>query len=148
MDKKQYKREYDKKYYKKNKEKVKQNRLKHRDKLLQYQKEYHKTETFKKSHRIEKRSQYNKEWKKNNPLKAKKSQARGNWKRRGLAMDTFEYVWSIYLVEKKCHLCNYQFKELKEKRMDHCHQTHQYRGIMCNYCNWRKIKLMCSVSIQ
>lgn len=34
-----------------------------------------------------------------------------------------------------CSLCKYVFSHHKEKRIDHCHLTGEYRGCLCNRCN-------------
>ena len=117
MDKKELNKISVKKYRDNNPEKVKESYNKWRSKNK------------------EKRNQYLKEWNKNNPEKAEKNSCKNRWKRRGLNMDTFNYVYSIYKIEKHCHLCNKEFKNKKDKNMDHCHVTNEYRAILCRNCN-------------
>ncbi len=68
-----------------------------------------------------------------------------NWKRRGLNMDTFEEVYEKYLHTSHCELCSVEFEKQnngKQKCMDHCHTTGQFRNIVCRNCNMNVIKLI------
>jgi len=35
----------------------------------------------------------------------------------------------------ECVVCGYEFINDTEKTVDHCHNTKQIRGILCNHCN-------------
>ena len=102
----------------------------------------------------EERKEYMKEYRKNNKEKianktreykikwnttpeAKKAQTKGNWKSRGLDMDTFYYVYPIYINTTHCDRCNVLLEGIgsNKKCMDHCHATGMYRNTICNSCN-------------
>jgi hypothetical protein len=67
----------------------------------------------------------------------KKTTARRNWKKRGLDMDTFYYVYPIFLNAKNCERCGVEFEGRGNNRkcMDHCHSTGMFRNIVCHRCN-------------
>jgi len=60
-----------------------------------------------------------------------------SWKRRGLDMDTFYYVYPIYINTTHCDRCNVLLEGIgsNKKCMDHCHATGMYRNTICNSCN-------------
>jgi len=37
--------------------------------------------------------------------------------------------------EGKCLICGNEFKDSKDKHVDHCHKTNRVRGILCSHCN-------------
>jgi len=69
----------------------------------------------------------------------KKTYTKTKWKSRGLDMDTFYYVYPIYLNATHCDHCNVQFERIgrNQKCMDHCHATGMFRNIVCRACNQR-----------
>ena len=68
---------------------------------------------------------------KNDPKKHRKSQ----WKKSGLNMDNFEQIYTKYISTTHCELCNIEFKKTTERRMDHDHETGEFRNIVCGKCN-------------
>ena len=69
--------------------------------------------------------------------KGKKAYTKRNWKKRGLDMDTFYYVYPIFLNAKNCERCGVEFegRGSNQKCMDHCHSTGMFRNIVCRNCN-------------
>ena len=70
--------------------------------------------------------------------KGRKAYTKKNWKKRGLDMDTFYYVYPIFLNATHCERCGIEFQEGnngKQKCMDHCHVTGIFRNIICRNCN-------------
>lgn len=70
--------------------------------------------------------------------KGKKVNTKKQWARRGLDMDTFYYVYPIYLKETNCQRCGIEFSgknDGKGKCMDHCKTTGMFRNIVCRNCN-------------
>tara|TARA_R110000824_G_scaffold344335_1_gene530971 strand:- start:3383 stop:3697 length:315 start_codon:yes stop_codon:yes gene_type:complete len=60
------------------------------------------------------------------------------WKKRGLDMDTFYYVYPIYLTSTNCERCGILFSGKNDgggKCMDHCKTTGIFRNIICRNCN-------------
>ena len=53
-------------------------------------------------------------------------------------MDNFEEIYNNYINAKHCELCNKQFQNTRDRQMEHCHATGQFRNIVCNNCNSRK----------
>jgi len=64
-----------------------------------------------------------------------------NWKRIGLK-ETNEKILEIYegsIRASHCELCGNAFKSLRDRHMDHCHETGKFRNIVCRKCNLSKI---------
>ena len=57
------------------------------------------------------------------------------WKKLGLIMDNFEEIYNNYIIATHCDLCGLKFKNTRERQMDHCHETGQFRNIVCRSCN-------------
>ena len=67
-----------------------------------------------------------------------KSKTKASWKKYGLIIDNFEHIYQEYIHTTHCQLCNKQFENTKDRQMDHCHKTGQFRNIVCNKCNQLK----------
>ena len=68
----------------------------------------------------------------------KKSEAKFKWKSRGLKPEHFEHAWSEYKKSTCCDWCAKDYKSNFDKQMDHCHNTGDFRNILCKDCNgWR-----------
>ena len=71
--------------------------------------------------------------------KGQKSERKKLWKKRGLNMDTFYYVYPIFLNATHCDHCNVELNDIKnhknQKCMDHCHATGMFRNVVCRNCN-------------
>ena len=70
--------------------------------------------------------------------KGQKSMRKKLWKKRGLDMDTFYYVYPIYLNTTHCDRCNVLLTNDNsgtQKCMDHCHATGMFRNVICRNCN-------------
>ena len=73
-----------------------------------------------------------------NTVKGRKAYIKRNWKKRGLNMDTFYYVYPIFLKATHCERCGVEFEDNKgrnQKCMDHCHSTGMFRNVVCRNCN-------------
>jgi len=120
-------KEYQKEYYLKNREKVlqreKQYQLKNKEKIQEYkkkhQKEYNKSEIYKKSHRI------------------------FGWKKQGIIFHDWDLLYEIYLQTTHCDNCNClltydRYFRKTTKCMDHDHSitdNENVRNILCHSCN-------------
>ena len=67
-----------------------------------------------------------------------KSITKRSWKRNGLITDNFEEIYNKYIYATHCQLCNKQFEKSLDRQMEHCHETGQFRNIVCNKCNHKK----------
>jgi len=67
-----------------------------------------------------------------------KSFTRCNWARQGLNLYNFEEIYNKYIYATHCQLCNKQFATQRERYMEHCHKTGEFRNIVCNSCNQKK----------
>ena len=99
-------------YYQENKEKI-------YDKTKQYQKEYRQTPEGIKSNRI------------------------SNWKITGLICDDIDGLYEHYLKTTHCDECGVELTYDKiststTKCMDHCHETGEFRNILCHSCNIKR----------
>ena len=50
-------------------------------------------------------------------------------------MVLFIMILMIFMRATHCDLCDKQFKNTKDRHLDHCHETGHFRKIVCNMCN-------------
>jgi len=62
-----------------------------------------------------------------------RARTKSNWKTQGLIGD-LDAVYDIYLATTKCMRCSVPVSG-RNKCMDHCHDTGEYRAVLCNSCN-------------
>ena len=67
-----------------------------------------------------------------------KSTTKARWKKRGLNMDNFEEIYNKYIYATHCDLCNKLFPNTLDRQMEHDHNTHEFRNIVCKSCNQLK----------
>ena len=67
-----------------------------------------------------------------------KNLTKASWKRQGLIMDHFEQIYNDYIMQTNCELCNKKFACSRDRQMEHCHETGEFRNIVCRGCNQRK----------
>ena len=58
-----------------------------------------------------------------------------NWKKRGINDDDIDSVYDYYLLQTNCMICNKEFKNSRDRHLDHDHDTGEIRYICCNFCN-------------
>lgn len=46
-----------------------------------------------------------------------------------------QYLLLEELADNKCQICGEEFKDEKDKHLDHCHKTKNIRGLLCTECN-------------
>ena len=57
-----------------------------------------------------------------------------------------EKVIDLYNTNN-CHICENEFKNNKDKHIDHCHETNKVRGVLCANCNHALGKFQDNISI-
>ena len=114
------------------KEYMKEYKLKNKEKLTLQRKEYYQKNK-------EKIISYQKEYRKDNP-ECKKRETIYDWKRRGLICEDYDKLYDYYLSVEECENCGIELNLDKGTRkcMDHCHDTGEFRNILCNYCNFMR----------
>jgi hypothetical protein len=147
-------KEYQKEWYKKNREKIikkrKEYREKNKEKIKEYDREWYKknkADIIKKS----------KEWYENNKEKIKKCKEEyrktpkgkkiktiSRWKSRGIIADDYNEWYEKYINCNECNFCHKEFKNTKDKHLDHNHSINyceNIRGILCCSCNVKDVFL-------
>ncbi len=81
----------------------------------------------------EKRAAYNKEFAKT-PIGIKTHKL-SSWKRIGLITDDIDPIYERYMNSTNCECCGNEYKNKRDKHMDHCHKTGKFRNILCRNCN-------------
>tara|TARA_R110002096_G_scaffold13962_1_gene48937 strand:+ start:1669 stop:1995 length:327 start_codon:yes stop_codon:yes gene_type:complete len=73
----------------------------------------------------------------------KKAMRIHNWKSRGVLHDNFDELYEKYLNTELCESCSCVLTTDKKNTsthrcLDHCHETGQFRNVICNGCNLRR----------
>jgi len=64
-----------------------------------------------------------------------KCQTIRDWKKYGLIYDDYNELYEVYIKTMNCQHCNKEFKNSKDRCMDHDHITGLFRSIVCKACN-------------
>jgi type IV secretory pathway VirB4 component len=108
-------KQYKKEWYEKNKEKLLQQYKEYRENNKEKVKEYRQTDNRKKSNRI------------------------NTWKHKGVKSEDFDKLYEKYINTKNCEKCNVELVEgnygYNKRCLDHCHETGEFRFVLCNTCN-------------
>ena len=104
---------------------------KNRDKILEKQQQYQRERDS------EKKKEYQREWYKKNKNRLKQAQKESRekhglkWKCSNYNIPIEEVEQAIEYQNKRCAIC----KKKKPLVIDHCHNTKQFRGLLCRECN-------------
>lgn len=84
------------------------------------------------------RTEYQKQWRRDNPEKYKAQQDRSNTKTRykkfGITKEIFDKMFLAQ--DSRCAICETtENTSSKDWAIDHCHRTGEVRGILCHHCN-------------
>ena len=66
---------------------------------------------------------------------------KGKWKSRGSIFENdlaFSIVYKRYIFARECELCQKTFTKLRDRQMEHDHDTGKFRNVVCQKCNGRK----------
>jgi hypothetical protein len=67
-----------------------------------------------------------------------KRMTKASWRKIGLKTDNFDEIYNKYIYATHCDLCGKEFMKSINRNMDHCHNTGEFRNIVCRKCNGRK----------
>lgn len=67
--------------------------------------------------------------------KGRRSNIIGLWKFRGVVGDLHHLYDNFYINETHCWVCSSEFKNSKDRCMDHDHITGDFRQTICQRCN-------------
>jgi len=91
------------------------------------------------------KKEYNKEYRLKNKeklkeyrqsTKGKKIRTILDWKRNGLIIgDNIDEIYDRYINSTKCELCGNEYKNTKDRHLDHDHKTGLFRNVVCHSCN-------------
>ena len=105
-----------------------------------------------KEKRKERNKEYKREYRKNNKDKIKewdqsptglKIRRIQNWKNSGVIHNDFNELYEKYINTEFCELCNCKLTVDKintktTRCLDHCHETGEFRNVICNSCNVKR----------
>jgi len=64
-----------------------------------------------------------------------------NWKKLGIKFnDNFDEWYTRSINSNECEKCNKPYKSLRDRQLDHDHNTGEPRNILCNSCNQKTDK--------
>jgi len=58
-----------------------------------------------------------------------------DWKRQGIVDTDYSALYDAYLKETNCYICGNEFKNSRDRHLDHDHDTGEVRYICCSNCN-------------
>ena len=58
-----------------------------------------------------------------------------NWKRLGIIDEDLSTLYDYLIKETNCMICFKEYKNSKDRQLDHDHDTGEIRYICCNNCN-------------
>ena len=60
-----------------------------------------------------------------------------SWKRKGLICteEELEDYYNEYIYLTNCDLCSDEFNSTRDRQMEHCHETGEFRNFVCRSCN-------------
>jgi hypothetical protein len=73
----------------------------------------------------------------------RKAKSLSNWKGRGIICDDWDALYEKYLTTLLCEQCNVElttdrYNTETTRTLDHNHDTHLFRNVLCHSCNIRR----------
>jgi len=68
-------------------------------------------------------------------LKRHRCNTISNWKSRGVIYHDFDELYQTYINTMECQHCLKEFISTRDRCLDHCHITGEFRKIVCQKCN-------------
>ena len=89
----------------------------------------------------EKRKEYNKQYYQS-PA-GKKIYRICDWKKRGVIHQNFDELYEKFINTEYCDLCSVKltidrYNTSTTRCLDHCHETGEFRNVLCNSCNVKR----------
>jgi len=67
--------------------------------------------------------------------KGKKSHTLASWKYLGIKDEDLSSVYDYFITQTHCWICGVKYRNLKERHLDHDHESGEIRYIICYKCN-------------
>ena len=66
-----------------------------------------------------------------------RSYTRCTWNSKGITFGdkTIDDLYDYYIDCEHCEICGVEFTKTKNKHLDHCHATGEFRFVLCRACN-------------
>ena len=64
-----------------------------------------------------------------------KSYKINNWKQMGIIDTDLDLLYEFYILQTNCMVCGIEFKDRRNRHLDHNHSTGDVRYICCCKCN-------------
>ena len=146
LEKKERRRESDRKYYHENKEKIKERKRESSHKYYHENKEKNKEKNREKSRKSyhenkEKEAQRHKAYYQTE--QGKKSKRISKWKHIGVICENFDDLYDYVINCKNCENCDIEltvdrYNTATTRCLDHCHETGEFRDVLCHSCNIKR----------
>jgi len=123
-------------YYKNHQESLVRNRLSyHKNKVLKTPEEKAETKRLQQE-KVKERREANKP----NVIKSNRVK---KWKSRGVICEDWNVLYDKYINTTNCEMCDVELIEgnfgANKKCLDHDHKTGEFRNVLCNTCNCRRL---------
>ena len=69
------------------------------------------------------------------PKMRHKSYKINNWKQMGIIDTDLDLLYEFYIIQTNCMVCGIEFKDRRNRHLDHNHSTGDVRYICCCKCN-------------
>jgi hypothetical protein len=157
QEKKERRRETNRKYNENNKEKINERKRIYYQNNKEKEKERVRVYNENNKEKVKERTRvYNENYYQNNKEKEKermraysktergiKSNRINKWKHKGVICENFDNLYDYYINCKDCEECGIEltvdrYNTETTRCLDHCHETGEFRNVLCNFCNIKR----------